>query len=119
MASAILMKAAAEFDGRRQGYIDVPEWGEPDKPLRIWFRAPSMREHRELVKKQIDKDISVNADAVFRFARTGEGADAPRMFTDLDDLKVLMNDVDPAIVLRIGTKIMKMSEVAKEETTGN
>ena len=103
-------KHFAEQDVR---VIEVPEWGEDDKPLRIFSKPLTLAETSKLYKMSKEDDLTMMA-YVLIYKALDENGD--KLF-DLSDKRALLNDVDQKILVDVATQIMGQKPI--EETKKN
>jgi len=103
-------KHFAEQDVR---VIEVPEWGEDDKPLRIFSKPLTLAETSKLYKMSKEDDLTMMA-YVLIYKALDENGD--KLF-DLGDKNALLNSVDREILISVATKIMGQETL--EETKKN
>lgn len=92
-------KHFAEQDVR---VIEVPEWGEEDKPLKIYSKPLTLAETSKLYKMSKEDDLTMMA-YVLIYKALDENGD--KLF-DLGDKNALLNQVDREILVDIAQKIM-------------
>jgi hypothetical protein len=95
--SKVLEKATAHFRNRLTGEmksIDVPEWG-----TKIYFKQViSLKEQGKLVELASQgKTVEALVESLIVKARNEDGS---KMFT-MPDKMTLLNEVDPAILIRV------------------
>ncbi len=98
--SDILERAKAHFKTRREtdmDYIDVPEWGEGDKPLRIFWRPMNLAENNQIFKYAKNGDLEAMAQTLIVRALDEDGN---RLFRPVHKTE-LMKHVDAKIIERI------------------
>lgn len=93
----VLDKATAHFRGRISGEmksIHVPEWD-----CKIWFKsATTLKEQSKLIElSQQGKTVEALVESLIVKARNEDGS---KMFS-MPDKMVLMNEVDPNVIIRI------------------
>jgi hypothetical protein len=103
-------KHFAEQDVR---VIEVPEWGEDDKPLRIFSKPLTLAETSKLYKMSKEDDLTMMA-YVLIYKALDENGD--KLF-DLGDKNALLNSVDREILISVATQIMGQETL--EETKKN
>ena len=103
-------KHFAEQDVR---VIEVPEWGEDDKPLRIYSKPLTLAETSKLYKMSKEDDLTMMA-YVLIYKALDENGD--KLF-DLGDKNALLNSVDREILISVATQIMGQETL--EETKKN
>ena len=91
--STILNNATAHFRTKLR-VIDVPEWGS-----KIWYKpVTTLKEQSKLVElAQQNKPVEALVETLIMKARNEDGS---KMFT-MPDKVVFMNEVDPAIIIRV------------------
>jgi hypothetical protein len=96
MVSAVAQRAKAHFVGIGLRSVDVPEWADPSRPLKVWFRPISMAE-REKVRTQADDpaDMVVRMVVLKALDENGE-----RLFS-IEDRMVLRTEADGDVISRI------------------
>jgi len=92
-------KHFAEQDVR---VIEVPEWGDEDKPLKIYSKPLTLAETSKLYKMSKEDDLTMMA-YVLIYKALDENGD--KLF-DLGDKNALLNQVDREILVDIAQKIM-------------
>ncbi len=103
-------KHFAEQDVR---VIEVPEWGEDDKPLRIFSKPLTLAETSKLYKMSKEDDLTMMA-YVLIYKALDENGD--KLF-DIGDKNALLNSVDREILISVATQIMGQETL--EETKKN
>jgi hypothetical protein len=111
----ILDRAQAHWDARPQYQIEIPEWGEPEKPLTVYFKTPNLSTMAKVVRESKGDQIEQSVRLVIACA------------TDIDDKKLfqpaenvrLMKHVDPAVVSRIAARIMEEAHINIEDAEKN
>ena len=93
--------------------IEVPEWGEDDKPLRIFSKPLTLAETSKLYKMSKEDDLTMMA-YVLIYKALDENGD--KLF-DLGDKNALLNSVDREILISVATQIMGQETL--EETKKN
>ena len=99
--------AVAHFKSFGLQYIDVPEWGTGDVPLRIFFDPLTSEERDDLFKAGTPDDITV----LLRKAKDEAGK---KMF-DLADKPKLRLFVSPHIINRIALRMLSMPNADQAE----
>jgi len=82
--------------------IEVPEWGEEDKPLKIYSKPLTLAETSKLYKMSKDDDLTMMA-YVLIYKALDENGD--KLF-DLQDKNALLNNVDREVLIDVAQKIM-------------
>jgi len=93
--------------------IEVPEWGEDDKALKIFSKPLTLAETSKLYKMSKEDDLTMMA-YVLIYKALDENGD--KLF-DLSDKRALLNDVDQQILVDVATQIMGQKPI--EETKKN
>jgi hypothetical protein len=93
--------------------IEVPEWGEDDKPLKIYSKPLTLAETSKLYKMSKEDDLTMMA-YVLIYKALDENGD--KLF-DLADKNALLNNVDREILVGVATKIMGQEPI--EDTKKN
>lgn len=103
--SAAIQKAKAHYKAVPGSHIDIPEWGEDGKPLKVYFRLLTVAQRRKCWRDEagtaVDGSIAM-VRAVMFHALDGQGK---RLFDDLDEHS-LTHEVDSDVVSRIGARIL-------------
>jgi hypothetical protein len=95
-------RVLAQYDARKTLCIEIPEWGEENKPLRLFYRAPTLAILAKVRKDSGEDDVKMMAMLVAISSLNEKGE---RLFTNMN-WHDLFNGADPAVVQRIGTAIM-------------
>tara|TARA_A100001201_G_scaffold143755_1_gene147235 strand:+ start:4059 stop:4394 length:336 start_codon:yes stop_codon:yes gene_type:complete len=98
----IIDKAKAHFAEQDVTVIEVPEWGEEDKPLKIYSKPLTLNETSKLYKMSKEDDLTMMA-YVLIYKALDENGD--KLF-DLGDKNALLNQVDREILVDIAQRIM-------------
>ena len=93
--------------------IEVPEWGDENKPLKIYSKPLTLAETSKLYKMSKEDDLTMMA-YVLIYKALDENGD--KLF-DLSDKRALLNDVDQKILVDVATQIMGQKPI--EETKKN
>ena len=93
--------------------IEVPEWGEDDKPLKIYSKPLTLAETSKLYKMSQEDDLTMMA-YVLIYKALDENGD--KLF-DLADKNALLNQVDREVLMRVAQEIMGQEPI--EETKKN
>lgn len=111
---SILERAKAHFDKKEIKRIEVPEWGDEDGNPAIVIAEPfTLADRKTLLKFAKDDEMEFVVRLVIMKAMDEDG----KKLFDLSDKPVLMNKVDPAIILRLANAISVAPSV--EDMTGN
>ena len=62
--SLLAKQIAAKLAEREKLHVDVPEWGEPDKPVRLYFDKFNIRDMSKLQRKYKDFATNPTLDAM-------------------------------------------------------
>ena len=112
---SVIDNAAAHFRERLSGtpfIIEVPEWGDKDGPLQIFYKPTiNLKAKAELTRLQIEQKYD---EAVFfmLFWR-GMDADGNPLFQKHDKTKFI-NDVDSDVIDRVYSEILDYDSSEKE-----
>ena len=99
---SILDRAKSHFENRPVHQIEVPEWGEGNTPLTVYFKTPNLADMSRAAKES--KGDMIEQAARIVVARATD-ANNVRLFQNAEVLS-LMKHVDPAVVSRIANAIM-------------
>lgn len=88
--SILAKRIAAKLAEREKLHVEVPEWGEPDQPVRLYFDRFNIRDMSKLQRKYKDFATNPTLDAmVDAIISKVEDEQGEKVFT-LDDRPVLM-----------------------------
>ena len=93
-------------------FIDVPEWGEPDKPFRVYWKPLTVGERGKLLRDGLDGKGS-DADVLIMKALDGDGK---KLFT-IEHKEPLLRETDATVVTRIASAIL--GHIGPEELEKN
>jgi hypothetical protein len=93
--------------------IEVPEWGDENKPLKIYSKPLTLAETSKLYKMSKEDDLTMMA-YVLIYKALDENGD--KLF-DLADKNALLNQVDREVLMRVAQEIMGQEPI--EETKKN
>ena len=93
--------------------IEVPEWGDENKPLKIYSKPLTLAETSKLYKMSKEDDLTMMA-YVLIYKALDENGD--KLF-DLADKNALLNSVDREILVSVATQIMCQEPI--EDTKKN
>jgi len=110
---SVIDNAKKHFAEQDVKVIEVPEWGEDDKPLRIFSKPLTLAETSKLYKMSKEDDLTMMA-YVLIYKALDENGD--KLF-DLGDKNALLNSVDREILVGVATQIMGQETI--EETKKN
>lgn len=107
----VLDRATAHFRSKltsEMNKVHVPEW-ETD----IWFKATNtLKEEAKMIElAQAGKTVEALVETLIIRARNEDGS---KMFNTLDKT-VMMNEVDPAVLIRVVGEINNFAEQIKQE----
>jgi hypothetical protein len=88
-------RAKAHFAEQDVKVIEVAEWGEDDKPLKIYSKPLTLAETSKLYKMSKEDDLTMMAYLLIYKALDENG---DKLFT-LDDKSSLLNNVDQEILV--------------------
>ena len=88
--------------GAGRSSIDVPEWGEPGQPLRIFWKPLTLAEKSRIFPA--GRAISETDWAELVAMKAEDEAGQP-LFPDIADAHILKTAADQNVVTRIGLKI--------------
>lgn len=104
---SILDRATAHYSGIGMRHVDVPEWGDAGKPLRIFFSPLTIGERNKIYARDdngaepLPGTVCVNAVLLKAVDEKGK-----KLFDPFEDREVLLHAVDSAVVGRIAAKIL-------------
>jgi len=110
---SVIDNAKKHFAEQDVRVIEVPEWGEDDKPLRIFSKPLTLAETSKLYKMSKEDDLTMMAYVLIYKALDDNG---DKLF-DLGDKNALLNSVDREILVGVATQIMGQETI--EETKKN
>ena len=110
---SVIDNAKKHFAEQDVRVIEVPEWGEDDKPLRIFSKPLTLAETSKLYKMSKEDDLTMMA-YVLIYKALDENGD--KLF-DLADKNALLNHVDREILVSVATQIMGQESI--EDTKKN
>lgn len=112
--SAILDRAKAHFDNKEIRRIEVPEWGDDNgNPAIITAEPFTLADRKTLLKFAKEDEVEFYVRLIIMKAMDESGQ---KVF-DLSDKPVLMNKVDPAVLIRLANAISLAPTV--EDMSGN
>ena len=106
-------RAKAHFAEQDVKVIEVAEWGEDDKPLKICSKPLTLAETSKLYKMSKEDDLTMMAYVLIYKALNSDGE---KLF-GLDDKNALLHNVDQEILVNVATQIMGQEPI--EETKKN
>ena len=106
-------RAKKHFADQDVRVIEVAEWGEDDKPLKIYSKPLTLAETSKLYKMSKEDDLTMMAYVLIYKALNNDG---DKLF-DLADKNALLNNVDREVLMRVAQEIMGQEPI--EETKKN
>jgi hypothetical protein len=111
----VIEKATAHFRNKIGGamrMIEVPEW-----ETKIWFKGTStLKEESKILElSQQGKTVEALVESIIIRARHEDGT---KMFT-IADKPIFLNELDPAIIIRIAGEINGVSMETLEQVEKN
>ena len=100
-------RAKAHFAEQDVKVIEVAEWGEDDKPLKIYSKPLTLAETSKLYKMSKEDDLTMMAYVLIYKALDDNG---DKLF-DLGDKNALLNNVDREILVDVATQIMGQESI--------
>jgi len=95
-------RAKKHFEDQDVKVIEVAEWGEDDKPLKIYSKPLTLAETSKLYKMSKEDDLTMMAYVLIYKALDANG---DKLF-DLGDKNALLNNVDREILVNVAQNIM-------------
>ncbi len=102
--SNILERAKGHFRDKlseEMKFIDVPEWGEENKPLRIFYKPMNLKSQDRIFKHVREGSLQSLAQTLIERARN---EDESKMFKPVH-MTEFMNAVDPEVIEHIVTEM--------------
>ena len=93
--------------------IEVEEWGDGDKPLKIYSKPLTLSETSKLYKMSKEDDLTMMAYVLIYKALNEDGE---KLF-DIGDKNALLNSVDREVLINVAQKIMGQEPI--EDTKKN
>jgi len=113
--NAILNKATTHFRSKLDGSlnsIDVPEW----ETTVYFYQTSPLRDESQILKLQQEgKPVDALVQSLIVKARNADGT---KMFQNADRV-TLLNEVDPAVIIRIASAINGVDEDSLEDVEKN
>ena len=94
---SVIDNAKKHFAEQDVKVIEVPEWGEDDKPLRIFSKPLTLAETSKLYKMSKEDDLTMMAYVLIYKALDESGE---KLFT-IADKKTLLERVDRDVLIRV------------------
>jgi len=95
-------RAKEHFAEQDVRIIEVPEWGDENKPLKIYSKPLTLAETSKLYKMSKEDDLTMMAYVLIFKALDSNG---DKLFS-LEDKNALLNKVDQEILVNVATQIM-------------
>ena len=99
------------------GFVDVPEWGNENEPLRIWFKSATNPLTQEKLAKLFNESKPVEA-AVEALIIRALNEDGSKMFKPGHRVQ-LMRECDVDILIRVVGEINNYQAIETDEVLGN
>ena len=106
-------RAKSHFAEQDVKVIEVAEWGEENKPLKIYAKPLTLAETSKLYKMSKNDDLTMMAYVIIYKALNSDGE---KLF-GLDDKNALLHNVDQEVLVNVATQIMGQEPI--EETKKN
>ena len=107
---SVIDKAKAHFDSLEIKEIEIPEWSEGEKVLKVYAKPLTLAEMSKLQKLAKDDDVALMAYCLIYKALD---ADGEKVF-DLSDKHAMMNNVDKYVLARVAMEIMSTPSVEEQ-----
>ena len=104
-------RAKKHFEDQDVKVIEVAEWGEDDKPLKIYSKPLTLAETSKLYKMSKEDDLTMMAYVLIYKALDDNGE---KLF-DLGDKNALVNSVDREI---LGKTLKELQGISVQEYQG-
>jgi len=104
---SVLDNMTAHFSAKEINSIDVPEWGDDENPLKVYYKPFTLAEQKKLYAMAKDDNIEMLAYTLILKALDSEG---DKLFT-MGDKFALMNKVDPYILAKVAGKITESDDI--------
>jgi hypothetical protein len=112
MANPIIDRAKAHYAAYGVQSASVPEWGEADQPLQVYWSPVTLAERQKIVNRIKDgATLEAMAYALILKAQDGQG----KNLFSLEDKLALMNGVDASVVERVAGLILAAPSVEDAE----
>lgn len=99
----LIERISAHYSAPGVQSIEVPEWGEDDKPMVIYWNPITLQEKQRLATVGMDEGMVVRlVDALILKALDAEGK---KLFT-IEDKATLLRKADPEVVARVVVQMM-------------
>ncbi|SHE68098.1 hypothetical protein SAMN02745157_0699 [Kaistia soli DSM 19436] len=98
----IIDRVQRHYDDLGRKSIDVPEWGEDNTPLKIYWTPLTALQHRKIVTGEDGRTAKLLVSVLIMKAEDGDGR---RIFKE-EDRGVLMSKVDLHVITRVANAIL-------------
>ena len=106
----LIDKAKAHFDSLDVKEIEIPEWSDGDKVLKVYAKPLTLAEMSKLQRYAKADDVALMAYCIIDKALDAEG----NQLFDKGDKHALMNRVDKDVLARVATEIMSAPTVEEQ-----
>lgn len=116
--SNVMERVKAHFKDRLSNGVDsvvVPEWGEGDAPLVIYFRPTNLATQNAIYKHIRDGSLEALVEQLIQQARDEDGN---KIFRASDRIE-LMKHADPAVISRVVKAMNDVEEITPEDIEKN
>ena len=116
--ASLIDRVTAHYDARKSFTLEVPEWGEGNKPLVVHYRAPTLAVLSKVRKDSGGDELKMASLLVVLCSKDEAGKS---LFTPMN-WRDIFDHADPAVVQRISTAIMaevRFDEAAVEAAEKN
>ena len=100
------------------GSIDVPEWGEKGKSLKIYFKGATSPKVQERLAKLVNESKPIEAAVEALIIRSLD-EDGNKMFKSVAHKTMLMTECDVDVLIRVIGEINNTSSIDSEDVLGN
>ena len=114
----VLKRAKAHFSSLNRQSMEVPEWGEGDQPLTIYWQPWTLFQKDQLYQSEERLGLALVARAIVMKAEDDDGR---KLFSDGDE-KVLMREASASVLSRIAAQLgpdVALSSEAVSEAVKN
>ena len=106
---------ASRLNSNELDFVEVPEWGTPDSPARIYYKPMNLEQQNKIYQYVAQNSLESIAQTIITRARDEDGR---RMFADAHKL-YFMKEVDPAVMTRIVTEMAGDEDIDEGEAVKN
>lgn len=104
---SILDRAKAHYSGVGMRHVDVPEWGEPGKPLRIFFTPLTVGERNKIYERDRNGvEPALGVICVRALIEKATDEKGTKLFDRFGDEETLMHAVDSNVVGRAASAML-------------